>query len=84
MVQLLLTKNFWICVAIIIELTIFAYMAHVFYSAGENKAQLAQATAQIKQDDKLRGRDAKIDQHTPAGSDKSAAIDWLRCCTANR
>jgi hypothetical protein len=57
----LLSKNTWIAIGVVVILSLSTYWA----------------TDQIKHNEKIKSKYAKIDKDTPNGNDKSAAIDWL-------
>jgi hypothetical protein len=73
----LLSKNTWIAIGVVVILSLSTYWAHNIFHAGSEHAIAVQATDQIKHNEKIKSKYAKIDKDTPNGNDKSAAIDWL-------
>lgn len=55
---------------------VLLYFAGSF--SGGAEVERKQATEQLRVNEKLRKADERIEQDAPDGSDKSAAIDWLR------
>ena len=60
-----------------------AFVEYKTYTAGEKAETGIQATAQVKEDIKVRRTNANIDKQTPYTASKRDAIKWLQQYTTD-
>lgn len=53
-----------------------AYVGGIYF--GGSEVERKQAVEQLERNDELRKIDERIERNAPDGTDKSAAIEWLR------
>lgn len=61
---------------IFVTVLVLVYAGGVYF--GGASVERKQAVEQLERHDQLRKKDERIDRNAPDGSDKPAAIEWLR------